>query len=364
MNPVVRRVLIGGVFLIGLGVLIWPKLQPKEDLSLSFGATAGDARPAVNAVVVSPRLVLDRIFTTGVILPNEVVELSMESAGKVTGLFFDEGRVVEAGELLLKINDSELQAQFKTAELRIKQAREIEVRQRTLLEREGLSQAEYDLASNELSVQEAQLDLIRAQIDKTELRAPFGGVIGLRYVSEGSYVTSASKIATLQDIDPIKVEFSIPEKYASRVAVGDVIRYSVEGYSGTFDGQIYAFEPSIQQDTRSLRLRARSANMGTKLLPGSFVNIELVFNEIEGALTVPSVAIIPELGGAKVFLYSSGIVVPRVIETGIRMSGNVQVTSGLAPGDTVITSGLQTVFPGMPIRLATGSPSVVAEGSR
>jgi len=220
-----------------------------------------------------------------------------------------------------------------------------------------LSQAEYDATANDLGVQQVTVDLIKAQIDKTELRAPFSGVIGLRYVSEGSYVTSSSRIATLQDIDPIKIEFSIPERHANRAGVGDVILFTVEGYEGTHRGVIYAFEPLIQQDTRSLRLRARSSNQGTRLIPGSFANIELVFEEIDDAVSVPTVAIIPELGGAKVYLYRGGSVAPTQVVTGIRMQNSVQIVSGVVAGDTVITSGIQQVFPGMPVRLAGNATS-------
>ena len=171
-------------------------------------------------------------------------------------------------------------------------------------------------------------------------------------MSEGSYITSSTRIATLQDIDPIKIEFSIPERHANRAGVGDAIYFTVEGYEGTHEGVIYALEPLIRQDTRSLRLRARSSNQGTRLIPGSFATVELVFEEIEDALSIPSIAIIPELGGAKVYLFRSGSVASTQVVTGIRMPNTVQIISGLAPGDTVITSGIQQIFPGMPVRVA------------
>lgn len=355
MTPITKRIIIAAVFLSGLGLLLWPKFKPEAEPSGAGSFAQRDTRVAVASFVVGPQMIRDRINTTGTILPNEIVDLSTEASGKVIALYFEEGRSVQQGDLLLKINDSELQARLRTAELRLLLAQDIERRQRSLLQSQGLSQAEYDISATELSVQKVSVDLIKAQIDKTELRAPFSGVIGLRYVSEGSYITNASRIATLQDIDPIKIEFSIPERHASRVEIGDAINFTVEGYEGTYQGVIYAFEPLIQQDTRSLRLRARSPNLTTRLLPGSFANVELVFEEIEDAIAVPSVAIIPELGGAKVYLYRGGRVAPVQVETGIRMRANVQITSGLAVGDTVITSGLQLIFPGMPVRLAGGS---------
>ncbi|TDI74959.1 MAG: efflux RND transporter periplasmic adaptor subunit [Bacteroidetes bacterium] len=357
MNPAVKRSLIT-VSMVGvIGLLVWPKLWPAEDPASTgqpgFGATSQqDSRLVVNSHVVAQESISDKIFTTGVILPNEMVELSIETSGKIIELYFDEGRPVEEGELLLKINDSELQAQLRTAELRLKLASDIEGRQKSLLDKESLSQAEYDVAANELSVQQVRVDLIKAQINKTELRAPFSGIIGLRYVSEGSYVTSTSRIATLQDINPIKIEFSIPERHANRAGIGDQINFTVEGYDGNYAGVIYAFEPLIEQDTRSLRLRARSSSAGTRLIPGSFATIELIFEKIDDAISIPTVAIIPEMGGTKVYLYKSGSVAQAQVKTGIRMQNTVQIISGLAVGDTVITSGIQQVFPGMPIRLA------------
>jgi membrane fusion protein, multidrug efflux system len=355
MSPALRRIIISAVILGGIGLLLWPKFKPQEEPAGSGpGTLTGqqDSRLAVNTFIAVPELIRDRIYTTGTILPNEIVDLATETSGKVVALYFKEGRSVQKGDLLLKINDSELQAQLRSAELRLELAQDIEKRQRSLLEKQGLSQAEYDVSDNDLSVQQVTIDLIRAQIDKTELRAPFSGIIGLRYVSEGSYVTSATRIATLQDIDPIKIEFSIPERHANRAGVGDVIFFTVEGHEETHRGEIYALEPLIRQDTRSLRLRARSSNQGTRLIPGSFANVELIFQEIADAISVPTVAIIPELGGTKVYLYRSGSVVPAQVVTGIRLQNTVQVVSGLATGDTVITSGIQQVFPGMPVRLA------------
>jgi len=361
MNPVAKRIIFFAVILGGIGLLLWPKFKP-QDGAAGFGpAGQQDTRLSVNTFIVEPESIRDRIYTTGTILPNEIVALSTEASGKIIALYFEEGRSVEKGELLLKINDSELQAQLRTAELRLELAVDIERRQRSLLEKEGLSQAEYDVSANNLSVQQVAVDLINAQIDKTELRAPFSGVIGLRYVSEGSYVTSTSRIATLQDINPIKIEFSIPERHANRAGVGDVIYFTVEGYEGTHSGVIYAFEPLIQQDTRSLRLRARASNRGIRLIPGSFANVELIFEEIGDAIAIPTVAVIPELGGTKVYLYRGGSVAPAQVVTGIRMQNTVQITSGLALGDTVITSGIQQIYPGMAVRLAGQAAAEASE---
>lgn len=351
MNKILKRILIGVGLLAVVGLMAWPKL-PKGEPAAEDAPQPGDTRLSVSVVVVEPQRLRDRINATGSILANEEVELRSEASGKILKLHFQEGRPISQGDLLLKINDNELQAQARQAQHRLHLAEDREQRQRQLLERGNVSQQEYDAILNEVNVQRAAADLIQAQIDKTELRAPFDGLIGLRYVSEGSYITPTTQIATLQDISQVKIEFSIPERHADRVKVGDAIFFSVEGREGTYRGQIYAFEPRIEAGTRTLRLRARSPNTNARLLPGAFARVELVFEEIEGAVAIPALAIIPELGGKKVYVYSQGQAVPRPVETGLRLEDRVQIVSGLSPQDTVITSGIQQLRPGLPVRLA------------
>ena len=285
-------------------------------------------------------------------LADEEVELRPETSGRITEIAFREGRPVAAGALLVKINDSELQAQLRRAERRLELAEERAFRQEQLLEKGGISQEEYDATVSEVDVLRAEGELIEAQIDKTEIRAPFGGVIGLRYASEGSYVSPTVRIATLQRLNPVKIEFSVPEKYASRVSLGDAITFTVEGVEGAFEGEIYAFEPQIEAGTRTLAVRARSPNPNGRLLPGAFADIEVVLGEVSDALTIPAIAVIPEQGGKRVYLYQSGVAQPRSVETGIRLADRIQITEGLAPADTVILTGLQQLRPGLPVQMA------------
>jgi len=352
MSSMVKRILIVVALLVVVGLLAWPKLRPAgEGPSVGSPPSQGAALLQVTSVVLDVQQLRDRILATGTILANEEVALRTETSGKIVELSFNEGRSVNRGDLLLKINDNELQAQYRQAEYRQKLAEDREDRQRQLLEKGGISREEYDATLNEVNVLRSAVELIKAQLAKTELHAPFDGVLGLRYVSEGSYITPSTEIATLQDITPVKVEFSIPERHANRVKVGDAIYFTVEGMPGRFEGRIYAFEPKIEAGTRTLRLRAHSPNADARLLPGTFANVELVFEQIDDALAVPSLAVIPELGGKKVYVYSGGKALPRTVETGIRLEDRVQVTAGLAPGDTVITSGLQQLRPGLPVRL-------------
>ncbi|OGV27679.1 MAG: hypothetical protein A3J84_06720 [Ignavibacteria bacterium RIFOXYA2_FULL_37_17] len=273
-------------------------------------------------------------------------------AGKIINIYFKEGSSVKKGDLLVKINDAELQAQLAKAKYNLKLLEDREHRQRVLLEREAISQEDYDVSLNELNVVKADIELVKAQVAKTEIRAPFDGVIGLKNVSEGSFVNTETIIATLQDINPIKIDFSIPEKYSGSVKVGDQIRFKVVGKDETYTGKVYAIEPKIDPQTRTLKLRAVYSNAARSILPGSFADVELILHEIQGALMVPTYSIIPELKGQKVFLYRNGKAFPQNVEIGIRTDTRVQITNGLAENDTLITSGILQIRPNSPVTIS------------
>ncbi len=357
MSKTVRRILTGLLVAIALLALIWPKIRQPETAAYSGPSPSSGARAlVVEGLIVTPELLRDRIFTTGSIQANEEVEMHSEASGRITGIYFQEGRPVRKGEMLVKINDSELQAQLAKAEYRVTLATDREVRQKQLYEKGGISLEEYEATLNELNVLLADVALIQAQIAKTEIRAPFDGILGLRRVSEGTYISPAVPITTIQDVDPVKIDFSIPERYAQRVNVGDVIFFSVEGIEERLEGTVYALEPRIESNTRTLTLRALSPNPGRRLLPGAFADIDLIFEEIPGALTVPAIAVIPEQGGKKVYVIRNGQAVPREVETGIRTEDRVQVISGLAPNDTVVVSGVQLLRPGIAVDITIPPP--------
>jgi membrane fusion protein (multidrug efflux system) len=291
------------------------------------------------------------LTTTGTVRANEEVEIVSEISGKVSEIYFEEGSRVVAGDLLLKIDDSELAAEQQRALYRVELAERAEVRQKQLLDDGVISSETYDVALGELNVLRAELQLIEAQLLKTEIRAPFGGVIGLRWVSPGSFLSSQTRIASLNDLDPVKLDFTVPERYSALMTVGDQISFEVEGFERTFPGTIYAVEPSIDATTRSLRVRARCPNPDGVLVPGAFANVDLVLRSISDALTVPSIAVIPELGGKKVFVYEDGAAQPRSVETGIRSETAVQITSGLDEGDLVIISGILQMQPGLEVEI-------------
>lgn len=352
MNKIVKRILTIGVILTVLGVLAWPKVQPLLSSPSEEGVNTGEQNMLqVEAVTLEHESLDEIIYSSGTVLANDIVNLRSEASGRIVEILFEEGRSVSAGELLLKINDNELQAQRRRAQFQLNLARQREERQERLLQRGGVSQEEYDATLNEVNVLIAEIDLIDAQIEKTEIRAPFDGLVGLKFVSVGSFISSDTHIATLNDIDPVKIDFSVPERYFTRVEVGDQINYNVQGHDSTFTGEVYAIEPRIDTQTRTLQIRAISENPEGMLVPGAFANIELILDSVDNALMLPAIAVIPELNRQKVFVYRNGEVEELEIETGHRTDRAVRVVEGLASGDTVLTTGLLQAQAGMAVEL-------------
>ncbi|MBL7924752.1 MAG: efflux RND transporter periplasmic adaptor subunit, partial [Bacteroidia bacterium] len=238
------------------------------------GPPPGKGAPVVvNVKVVQPVYFEELVRSTGTILANEEVTLKAELSGRITGLFFKEGQAVEKGALMVKINDAELQAQLARVKLNLKLAEQRLERNRKLMEMQGISQEEFDRLQNEVETLRAERDLVLAQLEKSEIRAPFSGVAGLRQVSEGALVSSQQSIATLQQLNPLKLEFSLPEQYLGRVQSGDTVRYTNGSRQQEFDALVYAVEPLVDPATRSIRIRAYSAGTGGKVLPGAFASV-------------------------------------------------------------------------------------------
>lgn len=347
-----KKILIITGIIVVIAVLAIPKIYDfSQASSQNLNNSGNDGRLTVDVFVAEPEVFENKIFTTGTIIANEEIDLNSEVSGKIVQLSLKEGRSVDKGQLLIKINDRELQAQLQRAKYRQNLAEEREERQTKLLERGGISQEDYDATLNELNVLKAEADLINAQIEKTEIRAPFNGNVGLKYVSEGSYISPSTRIATLQSLDPIKIDFSIPERYSGVVEVGDKLTFTVQGAEGEFEAEIYAIEPRIDRQTRTLNIRALGDNPDGQLLPGAFANLNLVLQEIEDALLIPTIAVVPDLEGQKVFLYNKGKVEENRVNIGIRTEDNVQITQGIAAGDTVLTTGLLQVREGTEVKI-------------
>ena len=308
----------------------------------------------VNAIVVKPRAFSNIITLSGSIEPNEQVQIRSEVSGVVRGLSFKEGTTVQKGQVLLRIDDSELQARLIQAQSSEKLAEDNENRARLLLEKEAISQQEYDVAHADYESARAQTELIRAQISKTTVRAPFSGKIGLRSISEGEYLTPSTVVANLLSINPVKVLFSVPEKYSSQVMVGQGLTFSVSGSEAKYHAEIYAIEPGVDATTRTISIRAIAANPEGLLFPGAFARIELPLNHTENAVLVPTEAVIPVQNGKQIFLLESGRAISVPVEAENRTSTEVLITDGVSIGDTVLTSGIMSLSSGMPVTVNLG----------
>ncbi|OGU31855.1 MAG: hypothetical protein A2X67_04645 [Ignavibacteria bacterium GWA2_55_11] len=348
------KVIIGAVVVVlAVVVLALTRTSSPEPQRGGGGSRPADRGAAmrlpVDGIVLQPQVLDNKVYSTGNIMAAEEVELRSEVSGKITQISFREGSHVAKGDLLVKINDSELRAQLQRAMSQKTLVEEKEFRQRKLREINAISQEQYDETRTALAAVTADMSLLKAQLLKTEIRAPFEGIVGLRFVSEGSYVTPTTLVARMQDIRSVKIDFAIPEKYASKVAKGNNVRFSVEGLGEQFTGHIYAIEPKIDPSTRTLRLRATAVNQKERILPGSFTKVEVLLNEEKSALLVPTHALIPELGGQTVFVSRGGLAHVVKVETGIRTEGMVQILGGLQPLDTLITTGLLQLRHGSPV---------------
>ncbi|MCH8557330.1 MAG: efflux RND transporter periplasmic adaptor subunit [Balneolia bacterium] len=357
MSSKLKYIIIGAVVVLIVSMIIIPRISGPGSNSAEINAQQpqqqqNDRRLAVRAMVLEPQSFDNSIRATGTVLADEDVVLRPEVSGRVTALYFREGDVVSEGDLLVKINDSELQAELRRAEYRRNLAKLREERLASLIERNATAQAEYDVALNELNVIEAEIQLINARIEQTEIRAPFDGIIGLRSVSTGSYITPSSYIAEIQKVNPVKVDFSIPERYSGLVTRNQSFNFRREGSQQEYEGSVYAIQPRIEQDTRTLRLRGIASNEDQLILPGAFVEVQIAMRSVADALLVPSEAIIPEMGGQSVFVYEDGKAQRRQVELGIRTERRVHVTDGLSPGDTLLTTGMLQLRPNMDVRIA------------
>ena len=308
---------------------------------------AGQAM-AVSVEVVRPAEVGGSVTAVGTVLSNEEVQLRSQVSGQIEKISFAEGERVSRGVVLVKINDDELQAQLLRAKSRLAIAEQQAGRQKQLFEKQFISQEEYNNSLNELNVVRADGQLIEAQIAKTEIRAPFDGSIGLRFVSEGSYVSPATVITTLQDNARMKVDFTIPEKYARMIGEGDSIRFRVQSRREAYAGRIYSTDARIDPTTRTLRVRAVTPNPDGALLPGAFASVDVSLNP-RRVLTIPAYALIPESRGHRVFVLKSGVAVSRPVVIGDRSDDRVEIADGLATGDTLIPSGILQLRPGMAV---------------
>lgn len=349
MNKSVKTVLTVIIILAVLFLIALPKLSfLDEDNKAAAQENNGVRRSGIPVEVMAVRTErLDNtINITGAVLANESIALTSEVAGKISRIYFKEGDRVRKGDLLVKINDEELRAQLERLKYTRQLNEDMESRMSQLLERDAISQEEYDITLTELKTSTADIKALEAQIDKAQIRAPFSGIVGLRYVSEGSYIAPSTVIASLYSVDPAKIEFSIPGRYGNSIKTGNKINFTTEGSEEVFTGEVYALEPRIDPTTRTLTVRALSPNKDRKLIPGQFVRISLTLSSKENAIMVPSFSVVPEANGHLVYLVNKGKADSVKVNIGFRGAREVEIVSGIKAGDTLVVSGIQQIKDG------------------
>lgn len=321
-----------------------------------MGAQKAQAATTVEGIVLQPQKFAENLSLSGSLEANEQIEIRSEVSGIVEDINFKEGSKVSKGQVLFRVNDSELRAQYNKTSTAEKLAAENARRAKLLLEKEAISREEYDLAEANHKSAQAESQYISAQLAKATVRAPFSGTIGLRYISEGTYVTPSTPIAKLVNTDQLKLTFAIPEKYSGQVQKDAELTFTTAGSPKEYTAQVYAIEPGVDVTTRTLKMRAVTENKTGDLVPGTFANVFLPLATVDDAIMVPTEALIPIQNGKKIFIAKNGLAKEVEVETGSRTADAVRVLSGLNAGDTILTSGIMILKEGSPVNVELRQP--------
>jgi membrane fusion protein, multidrug efflux system len=327
------------------------KDNKKEQTATAPGAKKqGPAN--VQGYIVKTGAVSEPLQMPGTLLPLEETELHSEVSGRVVGLYIKEGTTIYAGAILVKLFDGDLQAQLKKLKVQLQIAEKTEERSKELLKINGISQQDYDLTFLQVSNIKADIELLKTNIAKTEIRAPYTGKIGFRNISMGAYITPATIITTLRQVNQLRLQFSVPEKYSSKIANGQMISFSTDGSTQKFLAKVYATESTVSETTKGLNVRCLVQQQNANLIAGAFAKVNIDFAKNDRAVLVPSQSILPQARGKKVVVYKDGVAVFTDVQTGVRDSANVEIVSGLSVGDTIITTGLLGMRPNAKIKLS------------
>lgn len=319
--------------------------KKKEDVK-----SQGNQPTIVDVIIADTRSVANNIESNGTIVPNEFAELHPEISGRITYLNIPEGSVVEKGTLIARINDADLQAQLQKSKVLLDLYQKTEQRDRKLLDINGINQADYDLALNNVNSTQADIAYTQAQIEKAAIRAPFTGTIGLRQVSIGAYATPNTLIATIQSPDKMRVDFLLPENYAQNIKKGSTVDVVSDASNGTRKhATVMAMEPQVSQTSRNVKVRALLSD--GKGRPGAFVKVYFNAGAEAKAIMVPTNALIPNDKNNQVVLVKNGKAHLSTVQTGVREANNVEITSGISVGDTVVVTGVLFARPDAPVKV-------------
>ncbi len=344
--------------LVGAGVT-WQHFSKAKSASAPKPAAGGTPRALpVKAALVRRDSVTDTVTAVGTLLASESVMIRPEIDGRIESIHFVEGHTVRKGDKLVSLDASEVEAQMTSAvaaanlsRSRLKRAEELQIK--NFISVQALDEARENV--NQSAAREAE---IKAKLAKSVIRAPFEGVTGLRQVSPGAYVKAGQDVARLEGIGTLKLDFRVPELYLRKIRVNQSLAITVDAYPAEqFTGAIYAIEPAVDESTRTVLLRARVPNPGVRLKPGMFVRVNLTLETRDNALLVPEQAIVPRGTGRFVFRIIDGKAVQTPVEIGVRRPGEVEITSGLAAGETIVVDGQLKLQDGAAVSIAAGKPA-------
>lgn len=301
--------------------------------------------------IVTPKLLSQEIEVPGSLLPFEETEIRPEVSGRVTGIYFTEGSTIAQGGMIVKLYDGDLQAQLQKLQVQLKVAEQTAARYEALLKINGVSQQEYDLNVLAVNNIKADINIIRTSISKTSVRAPFSGKMGLRNISVGAYISPQTTISTLRQVNQLKLEFTVPEKYGSGMKNGNLVNFTLENNRSPYSAKVIATENNITENSRSLKVKAVVSKPDAQLIAGSFAKVLIPLGKNDSALMIPTQAVIPQARIKQVIALKNGQATMVTITTGTRDSAMVEITSGLKSGDTVLITGLLTTKPGSTVLL-------------
>lgn len=305
----------------------------------------------VDAFVVKQSSISEDVEVPGSLLPFEETAIRAEVGGRIVELNIQEGSVVQKGTLLVKLFDKDLRAQLNKLKVQLQINEKTEERNRELLKINAISQQDYDLSTLNVENLKADIESTQIAISKTEIRAPYKGTVGLRNISLGSYISPSDVVTTIRQVDQLKLDFAIPEKYAKEITKGYVVGFKVDGGAEQHQAKVIATENSVDQNTRTLRVKALVTSKHKELVPGVFAKINLQLGKDENALLVPTQAVIPNIRNKQVVVFRKDSAQFAVVETGIRDSAYVQILNGLKVGDTVVTTGLMAIRPNSKLKI-------------
>ena len=360
MNKSAKIILFSVIALFIAGMALYPTIKKQlkkekipQETANPRGPSGGGGRGMplnVNVKILKPETLVNILPPiTATIIPDEEVDLTFESSGKITNIYFKEGSSVKKGQLLAKINDKPLQAELHKLQTQIPLAEDRVFRQKSLLEKDAVSKEAYEQVTTELDKLNADIELTKARIAQTELRAPFDGIIGLRNVSEGAYASPTTVVTSLTKIIPLKIEFSVNEKQVDFVSPGMEITFQPDADLSVYKATIYAIESHIDPKLLSLKVRALYPNKNGHIRPGRSTSVEIHSTPIKNALTAPNEAVVKEMGRDIAYIYSGGKAKQVVLNIGMRTESQLQIVNGLNAGDTLIISGVMQLRDDLPV---------------